>query len=224
MSACFISENFAFNSPEHQYNTNVSIHRSTNKTPTLGPNSAGTRFRAPTHLHKLSGNSERSMQGWQERYLSREDCNLIESLGKIPWQEKFNHLWDKVIGLIDNAWLPPGCYSLRSQIFYIFLLVTKGAALSYTNLEPPTSAIPDLTAVPIYSLLVPLVSTTGTAGRMEIYPARRTSTGTACTASAVGNHVEFIQPQLDTTIRWPPLATTSQIWALIQPHQEATPF
>ena len=85
--------------------------------------------------------------------------------------------------------MPPGCISLRSQIFYIFLLVTKGAALSYTNLEPPTSAIPDLTAVPIYSLLVPLVSTTGTAGRMEIYPARRTSPGTACTASAVGDHV-----------------------------------
>ena len=54
-------------------------------------------------LQQLAGATHPLTRGWLG-YFSLKDCNLIESLGPVPWDTVVNPLWDKIVAAIDRSW------------------------------------------------------------------------------------------------------------------------
>ena len=54
-------------------------------------------------LQQLAGTAHPFTRGWLG-YFSLKDCDLIESLGPVPWDTLVNPLWDKIVAAIDRSW------------------------------------------------------------------------------------------------------------------------
>jgi len=54
-------------------------------------------------LQRLAGATHPLTRGWLG-YFSLKDCDLIESLGPVPWDTLVNPLWDKIVTAIDRSW------------------------------------------------------------------------------------------------------------------------
>ena len=54
-------------------------------------------------LQRLAGATHPLTRGWLG-YFSLQDCDLIESLGPVPWDTLVNPLWDKIVAAIDRSW------------------------------------------------------------------------------------------------------------------------
>ena len=54
-------------------------------------------------LQQLAGATHPLTRGWLG-YFSLKACDLIESLGPVPWDTVVNPLWDKIVAAIDRSW------------------------------------------------------------------------------------------------------------------------